>query len=439
MKKVLVITYYWPPSGGSGVQRWLFFSKYLSEFGIEPHILTVNPQLASYKFLDNSLEVHGKNINVYHTETSEPFDFYSKIIGKPKAEAVPQGFSGESNPGLIKKIARFVRGNFFIPDARKGWVPFAFEKAAELITSNKIDTIITTGPPHSTHLTGLRLKRKFNVKWIADFRDPWTDVYYNNMLYRTSIAKNIDVRLENEVLQNADLILTIGPGMVKILKEKLNKNGAASSGDKFHYILNGFDPDAFENIEVKKDSSRFTICHLGVLSNNQPINGFTEAMAKIAKEEPGLLESIRLKLIGKVSPNLIDDLRKQVPQLEIQNIDYLPHQNAMAEIVNSDLLFNSLAETKDAHYLISGKLMEYLATGNPILCLGDPSGDAASLLSVSDDAVVYDRNDVGKIYTFILMILRKWKESKSTSVKRDISLYSRRNTAKQLAQLINKL
>ena len=197
MKKVLIITYYWPPSGGSGVQRWMYFAKYLPNFGVEPFVLTVNPVFASYKFIDESFLKKTESIRVFKTASSEPFNIYSKLIGKSKMEAIPQGFAGESNPGILQKFSRFVRGNFFIPDARKGWVKFAFNEAEKIIVREKIDLIITTGPPHSSHLIGLRLKKKFDIKWIADLRDPWTDIYYYKDLLHTKRSAEKDLKLES--------------------------------------------------------------------------------------------------------------------------------------------------------------------------------------------------------------------------------------------------
>ena len=195
VKKILVITYYWPPSGGSGVQRWLKFVKYFRDFGIEPIVLTIDPDFATYPNYDYTLldEIpHG--IEIHKTKAKSPFGIYSKVR---KKEVPKVGFAGEKNVGMIEKLMRFIRGNFFIPDARIGWNRFALEKAREILQANDIDCVITTSPPHSTQLIGLALKNEFNIKWIADLRDPWTEIYYNKELYRTSFAKNKDYRFED--------------------------------------------------------------------------------------------------------------------------------------------------------------------------------------------------------------------------------------------------
>ena len=188
MNKALIITYYWPPSGGAGIQRWLKFAKYLPEFGWQPVILTVNEQHAVYPLTDNSLEKEvANNITVYRTAATNWFRFYSSN----KAKVPSAGFASNLNNSIKGKISRFIRGNFFIPDPRRGWNKFAFAKACEIIEKENITTIITTSPPHSTQLIGLKLKKKFKeLKWIADLRDPWTDIYYYDMFYPTWIKKN---------------------------------------------------------------------------------------------------------------------------------------------------------------------------------------------------------------------------------------------------------
>ena len=198
IKKVLIITYYWPPSGGAGVQRWLKFVKYLPEFNIHPYVLSVDPQYASFPVLDESLEKEvPESVQVFKTKSREPFSFYKKITGE--SEIPYAGFVNQGNPGLLNKIARVIRGNLFIPDARVGWNKFALKKAIEIIQKYEIDTLITTSPPHSTQLIGLKLKNKTGVNWIADLRDPWTDIYYYKQMYHTIWAKKLDEKYEKKV------------------------------------------------------------------------------------------------------------------------------------------------------------------------------------------------------------------------------------------------
>lgn len=437
MKKILVVTYYWPPSGGSGVQRWMYFAKYLPEFGIQPIVLTVDPKYASYKFIDKSFEKKTSEIEVFRTESSEPFNIYSKLIGKSRTEAIPQGFSGESNPGVLQKFSRFIRGNFFIPDARKGWVKYAVEKASNIIENEKIELVVTTGPPHSSHLIGLKLKKVFNIKWIVDFRDPWTEVFYNKLFFRTSLADKIDADLERRVLKESDMVLTIGPSMARMLRDKIGEGKGNNS--KVHYIYNGYDQEVFNNLKSYKIRDYFTICHLGILSDNQPIDGFVEAMKLFYKLNENKKTPVKLLLIGKISPGILDKLRAEIPELLLEINDYMPHEEAMQQIMNADLLFNSLADVPNGKYLISGKLMEYIATGNPILCLGDESGDASVLLNEFNDAKVLDRRNVNGIYEYILNIFKQWNTGAGNRGSISNEKYSRYNATAQLSELLNKL
>ncbi|MDQ3019947.1 MAG: glycosyltransferase [Bacteroidota bacterium] len=433
MKKILVITYYWPPSGGSGVQRWMYFCQYLPEFGIEPYIITVDEKKASYKFIDKTFESKVKNLKVYRTNTFELLKFYSKIIGGGEQKNIPLGFSGEEKPNTFQKISRYIRGNFFIPDARIGWNKFALAEAKKIITENGIDTVITTGPPHSTHLMGLNLKKLLNIKWIADFRDPWTEIYYNKLLYRNNFSIKKDIALEYRVLNEANLVLTIGPSMREHLQQRLKKDN-----EKFYFIYNGYDLEAFKEIKQIKDKKKFTICHIGILSESQPISTFIDALKKAFSETNEMKKYVKLQFVGRVSPSIITEIKDNLPGIEVELVEYLPHKKSLEYMTNADLLFNSLAEMENSKLLISGKLMEYIATGNPILCLGHPEGDAAKLLEEIDDARVFDRNDKEGVYNFVNFIFNKWKIS-SNLIKKDYTKYSRHHTTQQLSELIKNL
>ena len=430
---MLIITYYWPPSGGSGVQRWMYFAKYLPEFKIHPIVITVDPEFASYKFSDFSFLEKVSEVEVYKTRSSEPFKLYSKFIGKSKEEAIPQAFTGESNPTVFQKIGRFLRGNFFIPDARIGWVNYAFKEAELIIAKEKIDVVITTGPPHSTHLIGLKLKKKYNLKWIADFRDPWTELFYNKLFFRTSLANLIDRNLEAQVINSADNILTIGPSMADLLKSKIDFK--VNPGKKVSYIYNGYDHEVFKKIKRTRKNPKFTICHLGILSDNQPIDGFIEAL----KNANGRFE-MKVQLIGKISTKILKEIKAGIPEIELELFDYMNHQDAMQAIQNADLLLNSLAEVPNGKYLISGKLIEYIATGNPILCLGTKDGDASKILEQFENSKVIDRYNFIEIASLIDSIFIKWKKGKlHISMDHSFEKYSRFNSTIQLADLIDKI
>jgi glycosyltransferase involved in cell wall biosynthesis len=434
MKKVLIITYYWPPSGGSGVQRWMYFCKYLPEFGIAPIVITVDEKEASYRYNDESFSEKVKDIEVHRTSTREPLKLYSKIISGNKNAGIPIGFAGETKPNFFQKISRAIRGNLFIPDARVGWVKYAEAKAKEIILKENIKLVITNGPPHSTHFVGLRLKKYCNIHWLADFRDPWTDLHYNKFLYRTNWAKRKDARLEKEILSKADSILTIGPSMKKHLI--LKGNIVAS---KINFIYNGYDEDDFKNIEPSERSDHFTISHIGMLSDSQPITSFLYAIKSFYDNKHPICKYLKLRLIGNVSPEIIKEIKRVVPELLIEHIGYVQKKEAISYMFSSDLLFNSLAEMENSELLISGKLMEYIAAKKPILCLGNPNGDAANLLREFEYSAVFDRKDISLITEYLSKIFENWINKTNFAVKSgNVSQYSRYETTRQLSNLLKE-
>ncbi|MCC7232095.1 MAG: glycosyltransferase family 4 protein [Bacteroidia bacterium] len=433
-EKILVLSYYFPPSGGSGVQRWTYFCKYLPEFGIRPVVVTVDPARASYRFTDESLLTHVASTEVVRTSTLEPFSMYSGIAGGDRQQNIPQGFAGESDPGPFKKISRFIRGNFFLPDARKGWIRYAIPAALKLIKEQRIKAIISTGPPHSTHLAALKIRKATGVKWIADFRDPWTEVYYNNMLYRTAWAVRKDSRMEQEVINSADHILTVGPGMMSLLKKKFYHPDEG----KISFIYNGYDQEAFSRMIRKPDPAHFVICYTGILSDNQPVSPFLDALKSVMKDNPDFGNKLQIKLTGSVSPRIEEEIAKTVGGERFIHTAYKPHEEALGEMLNADLLLNSLPETRESDLIVSGKLMEYLATGNPVLVLGSETGDAAALMKNTGHQKVFARADVRGIRDFIQLIFNTWKEGKQFS-PRDMSPFSRLEASRHLASLIRRV
>ncbi len=369
MKKVLIITYYWPPSGGSGVQRWLKFTKYLPEFGVEPIILTVDPDFATYPGLDFSLEKEiNSNVLVYRTKARNTLDFYQKIRRKPAPQS---GFSGEKKMGFLDKLFRFIRGNVFIPDARIGWNLFAFEKAKQLIEEFGIKTVVTTSPPHSTQLIGLRLKKEFSIHWVADLRDPWTEIYYNKLLYRTNWAIKRDANLEKKCLENADQIIVVSKS---IADSFLTKYPAIVN--KVNIIANGYDEDDFTNIHENNHQEN-VISYVGNLGPQYPIEGFLDAFSELLKKDP----TWKLKFVG----NCHAGVKERIYLLRLESyvvfIPYVSHSEAIQSMMNSSVLLLIIPEIEDNKGILTGKLFEYVATGNPILFIGPTDGDAATILN----------------------------------------------------------
>ena len=428
MKKVLIITYYWPPSGGSGVQRWLKFVKYLREFGVEPIVLTIDPHFATFPNYDYSLlKEIPEGIEIHTTQASSPFELYKKVRKKDAPQA---GFSGEKTSRLLDKVMRFIRGNFFIPDARIGWNKFAIEKAKEIILQNKIDSIITSSPPHSTQLIGLELKRMFNLNWLADLRDPWTEIYYNKELFRTSLAKKKDYKLEQLCLKNADKIVVVSEDIKRHFganrKEILNK---------INVIPNGFDETDFLEVKSKlegenlisKNITNKVISYVGNLGEQYPVEGFLEAFSEIVKND----SEWKLQFIG----NCHDGVKRMVELMKISaNVEFIPyvnHSEAIDFMLKASILLLIIPEIENNKGILTGKLFEYLATGNTIINIGPKDGDAAAILNENAISITLNPTEKQEIIDFILNSTPSDSKMNFTTSK-----FSRKNLTGEMANLI---
>jgi glycosyltransferase involved in cell wall biosynthesis len=420
MKKVLVITYYWPPSGGAGVQRWLKFSKYLPLSGWEPVILTVDPKYAAYPALDPSLEKDvPAETKVYRTKATDWF----RVYGNDKSKVPSAGFATNKDDSLKGKVLRFIRGNFFIPDPRRGWNRHAFKKACELIEKEGISHIITTSPPHSTQLIGLKLKKRFpEIKWIADLRDPWTSIYYYGLFYPSFISRKIDLHYERSVLENADIITTVGPSLGKYFDSQV-----PGSGDKIKIIHNGYDESDFENV-TGEIPEKFTISYTGTISESYPVDGFVAAV----KEVIGKGNDILLRFTGHVS-----DIQKEyfISSLGIGQLEFNPysdHKTVVRQMLSSSMQLMVLASDPGNRSFLPGKLFEYIASGKPILCLGPVDGDSARILENGNFGKCFDYNDSEGISDFIIRSIHKGPSERSTAPTE----FSRKSLASKIALLL---
>lgn len=425
-QKVLIITYYWPPSGGSGVQRWTYFAKYISDFGIIPTVITVDEKYASYPSKDVSLNLLINDIQVYRTKTLEPLRFYSILKSGKSDKIVPQGNVGGKKKGLFDKLATFIRANFFIPDARVGWNRYAYSKAKELINQQNFDLIVTTGPPHSTHLVGQQLKKEFDIKWMADFRDPWTEVYYNNLFNRTPKKAALDKMMELGVLSDADVVLTVGPSMLELLSAKIPEQKS-----KFHFIYNGFDSCKFKELQKSKNEL-FTIRYVGTLTENYPYKAFINAVNLLKVN----ISAIQIELIGNIESSVFSYFQERCIY-SVVNIPTVSHNSAIQFMKDADILLLLLPIMENSQIMLTGKLFEYLATENPILCIGDQKADAVRIVEQLNNSSSFQSDEVKKISDFIL--LNYENPNPSFDKRLSATKFSRYETARELTKLINEL
>ncbi len=385
MKKILIITYYWPPSGGAGVQRWLKFTKYLPEFGVQPIVLTVDPAQASYAQIDESLEQEvADSTEVHRTGTFELYDLYKWLTGKKE---IPYGgFANESSESLLQRVAKMVRGNFFIPDPRKGWNRYAYRKAVELIRLHNIDTVVTTSPPHSTQLIGLKLKKQLGIHWIADLRDPWTDIYYYSELYHSSLARRADRKLELKVLRHADQLITVSRDVKRIFAEKLQPGDEA----KIAVIPNGYDEEDFRQ-EVKSEAGKFVITYTGTISAKYDLDGFLAALRGLPEEQQ---HSILLRFVGKVLPSIVEKIRQTVPGIELELVGYVDHRRSVGYLLQSSMQLLIIPKVENNKGIVTGKFFEYLASGKPVLAIGPVGGDLDDLIRETGCGRLFGFGDV---------------------------------------------
>jgi glycosyltransferase involved in cell wall biosynthesis len=420
MKKVLIITYYWPPSGGAGVQRWLKFVKYLPQFGIEPVVLTVDPEQAAYPVIDASLEKDvAENVRVYRTPCTDYFKFYRLFSGKK--ELPTGGISSDGKSSLKQKIMGFVRGNLLLPDPRRGWNSYAYQKAVELIREHGIDTVVTTSPPHSTQLIGLKLKKNLGIRWIADLRDPWTDIYYYNQFYHTAIAKAIDKAYERKVVENADTLITVSADLARIYAGK----SITEVQNKIHVIPNGFDESDFPS-EIYTQEDEPVIAYTGTLSDEYDLSGFIRAMQDSAS-------GLGLRFVGKVSPGqqqLLSNL-----SVKTEYIAHVPHQASIQHLMKARILLLVIPKVSNNRGILTGKFFEYLASGKPILAIGPTDGDLAVLIKTTSCGAMFDYSD----HEGMLRFIQQHNEgSNGHGMSEAAQSFSRRNLTKELAQLLLK-
>ncbi len=424
---ILIITYYWPPSGGSGVQRWVFFAKYLKQLGHNPIVLTVDQKYASYNLIDNSLTNQVKDIETHKTYSFETLKLYSLFKSGNKTKAIPQSYI--PNQSLFDKIASFIRLNFFIPDSRIGWNYFAFKKAKKLIEKNNINCVITTGPPHSTHLIGKKITEKFKLKWIVDLRDPWAEIFYLKNKFRLKYAKKLNLKFELDVLNSTDsIITTVGDRYQNIIKEKL------SNSKKIHKIYNGYDKSVYDKIKEIKPAS-FNIVFTGILSKNHNYQAFYEVLSILYEKYNDL--DIIFTFAGKIDKEI-----KKLYSEKIHFIDrgYVIHEKAIEIIKSSHLLINFNYLNTEQTDMVSGKLIEYLASGSPIINFSNSAEESNSLLKNSIKSFNAESNEVIKVVNFIKKEYDIWLDGNyEKDIPKNIESLSREKLTYKLVELIKNL
>jgi len=425
-KKLLIITYYWPPAGGPGVQRWLKFVKYLPDFDVQPIVYV--PENPTYPIVDTQLEseVSDKAI-ILKNPIFEPYQLAS-FLSKNKTKKISSGIiPNQKKQSFLDKLLLWVRGNLFIPDARVFWVKPSVAYLEKYIRENEIDTIVTSGPPHSLHLIGLELKQKLNLKWLADFRDPWTTIGYHKSLRLSNYAAKKHKDLERQVLNSADTIIVTS----KTTKTEFQ----ALTTKPIEVITNGFD---VEKIEKQTLDTQFSLAHIGSFLSERNPKILWESLKELLQEIPDFKSHLEIKLIGAVSQEVLETISEFGLNAYINNLGYISHAEAVAHQRKSQVLLLIEINSEETKSILPGKLFEYMVSERPIVAIGPKDSDFAEIITNTNTGVFFEYSEKTQLKQTILEYYNQFLEGKLKSNGIGLQHYSRKNLTKQLVELLNQ-
>ena len=424
MKKVLIITYYWPPAGGPGVQRWLKFVKYLPDFGVQPIVYI--PENPTYPIIDEELvsEVSDKAI-ILKKKIFEPYGFAS-IFSKNKTKKISSGIiPNQRKQSFMEKIFLWIRGNVFIPDARVFWVKPSVKYLEKYIQENKIDTIITSGPPHSLHLIGLGLKQKLNVSWFADFRDHWTTIGYHDKLKLSASASKKHKDLESKVLNSADVIL--------VTSNTTKKEFEALTNKPIEVITNGFDVEKIENQILDE---KFSLAHIGSFLSERNPRILWKCLKELIKENADFKKDFELKLIGAVSQEVLDAISEFKLDKYVNNLGYVSHKTAVEHQRKSQVLLLIEIDSEETKSIIPGKLFEYMVSERPIIGIGPEGSDFSEIIQNTNTGIFVKYDEIEKLKKTILSYYEEFKKGNLKANAVGLQQYSRKNLTEKLSKVL---
>jgi glycosyltransferase involved in cell wall biosynthesis len=425
-KKLLIITYYWPPAGGPGVQRWLKFVKYLPEFNIQPIVYI--PENPTYPIIDKGLEseVSDKAI-ILKNKITEPYGFAS-FFGKNKTKKISSGIiPNQKKQSFLEKTLLWVRGNLFIPDARFLWVKPSVKYLKKYIEENNINTIVTSGPPHSLHLIGLQLKKDLNVTWFADFRDPWTTIGYHKALKLSNYASRKHKALEAAVLNSADTIIVTS----KTTKTEFQ----ALTSKPIEVITNGYD---VEKVTKQPLDEKFTLAHIGSFLSERNPRILWKALNELVKENKDFKNDFQLKLIGAVSQEVLDAIMEFKLTDFVLNLGYVSHQEAIEHQRKSQVLLLIEINSEETKSIIPGKVFEYMVSERPIIALGPEDSDFAEIITSTNTGVFFTYDEKEKLKALLLNYYELYQNNNLKVHAVGLQQYSRKNLTEQLVKHISK-
>ena len=411
LRKILIITYYWPPSGGPGVQRVLKFCKYLKESDWKPIILTV--ENGDFPVFDQTLEKDVVKYEIYKSKSysfHKIFNFFNKNSTTPTFQ-----LSSAKQDGFLIKLFRWIRLNMVIPDGRIGWYFDSINIGKKIFEENKIDAIFSSAPPYTTHLIAKNLALLNNLPWIADFRDPWTDRFYNYENKRWWITSKLDKVLENSVINSAQKCVTVSKEISRSFK-----------GD-FKVIQNGYDEEDFLNVYPNKEEENVVIRYLGTMTKSQNPKNFFEAISNLNYNQ----SKYKVELIGNIHPDVKVYIQNQGFEKFVEFISYVDHSEAIQKMVNSHFLLLVIPNTAKNKGIVTGKLFEYIRSMSKIIMIGPLDSDAAEIINNTSSGRCFDYDNS----TDIIQYLESGKYPETINFEK----YSRKNLTSELVETLEKI
>lgn len=431
MKRVLIIAYYFPPAGGSGVQRVLRMTRHLPARGWLPTVITTVPHRAALPSLDPGLlDEIPDEVSVHRVAGPEPFSAYTRWIGRGKDMAVKVGFTSDKNPDWRERFARWIRANVFVPDARLGWSIAARRAAFALAEDGRFDAVLTSGPPHSTHLAGRALARRLALPWIADFRDLWPDPNYAHHLPTTAPVAALDRRMRQRVLADATAVVAVSHPM------------AASLGNEtstpVHVIENGFESADFPTSE-HAENAEFVLLHAGSLPSERDPHSLWEAISNLVGA--GDLESLRVDLVGDVDARVRESVDAAGLSDFVTVTSTLPHADIVRRMARADALLLPIPRVPGAEGIITGKVFEYVGSGRYVIGVGPVGGEADRIIQEAEAGTLFDFSDVAGIESVLRTLYGAWRKGVPLpgSPREKAASFSREARAGQLAELLDSI
>ena len=435
MKRVLIITYYWPPTGGSGVQRWVKFAKYLPSEGWQPVIYT--PENPEQLAVDHSLEAEiPEDTEIIKTHVTEPYELYKRFLKRSghSKEAVEVNPVNAQNKSLAQKAAMWIRGNLFRPDPRCLWIRPSVRFLKKYLEEHPVDLIVSTGPPQSMHLIGRRLAEETGLPWIADFRDPWTKIFYFKHLAMTKATERWHHRMEKKVLDDATAVVAVSP----LVQQEFQ----AMTQTPVELITNGYDecdfPDERNTAAAGGPDKDFTVTHTGLFAADGNPTVLWEVLAEKCADDADFRSKLKIKLIGKTDEQIIKAIDNAGLKENLTDLGYQPHNIAVEEQRQASLLILPLRKEPEYRAVLPGKLFEYLASCRPIFGIGQTDGAMSMILNQTKIGVVLDWNDKEGIRNHIDNCWTRHLEGRLETDSADISGFTRRSLTRQMAKLFDR-